>query len=105
MERWAAVEAKDEFVEISLQVRAAEPVIDAECPGFEVGEHAMNSREDCVGGHFADDMRVVIDARRAGICGPAVGFGGGAFGDIGLNESVQACRRIILDDRRADTPR
>ena len=40
--RSAAVESEDELVEIGLQVRASKPVIDAECPGFEVGEDAMN---------------------------------------------------------------
>ena len=65
----------------------------------------MNPGEDDVGGHFVDDMRVVVDARGAGVCGPAVGVGGSAFGDIGLDESVQTRRRIILDDRQADTPR
>ena len=50
----AAVKAEDKLVEIGLQVRAAEPVIDAECPGFEVGEDAMNPGEDDVGGDVAD---------------------------------------------------
>src|SRR5512144_2183671 len=49
----AAVEAKGEFVEIGLQVFAAQAVIDAERPAFEVGEEAMRPREDNVGNHRA----------------------------------------------------
>src|SRR5512147_1954640 len=68
----AAVEARGEFVEIGLQVFATQAVIDAECPAFEVGEDAMRPRQDEVGGHRADDVRLVGDAGGAGIAGPAV---------------------------------
>jgi hypothetical protein len=36
-----AVDAEDELVEIGLEVRAAQAVVDAERPGLEVGEHAV----------------------------------------------------------------
>jgi hypothetical protein len=37
----AAVEAEDELVEIALDVFAAQAVIDAERPAFEIGEDAV----------------------------------------------------------------
>ena len=33
---FASVEAKDELVEVGLQVLAAQPVVDASCPSLEV---------------------------------------------------------------------
>src|SRR3954470_13380407 len=48
-----------------------------------------------MGGHAADDMRIVRDAGSTGIPGPAVGFGGGAGGEIGLEEGMQTIGRIV----------
>jgi hypothetical protein len=93
----AAVEAEDEFIEVGLQVFAAQAVVDAEGSALEVGEDAMGPRQDDVGGHRADDVRLVDDAASAGIAGPAVGPGGGAGFDIGFDEGVQAFGRSILD--------
>src|SRR6266511_2852555 len=87
----AAVEAEDEFVEVRLQVLAAQAMVDAQGPTFEVREHPMGPGEHDMGGHRADDVRIVGDARRAFVGGPAVGLGGGAGGDIGRDEGVQAC--------------
>ena len=39
-----AVEAEDEFVEMGLEVLAAQPVIDAQGPDLEVGEDPVNPR-------------------------------------------------------------
>ena len=58
----AAVEAEDELVEIGLQVLAAQAVIDAQGPDFEIGEDAVRPGQDDMGGHVADDMGIVIDA-------------------------------------------
>ena len=63
----AAVEAEDELVEIGLQVLAAQAVIDAQGPDFEIGEDAVRPGQDDMGGHVADDMGIVIDAGGAGI--------------------------------------
>ena len=71
----ASIEAEDELVEIGLEILAAQAVIDAEGPGLEVGEHAMDPGEHDVGGHRADDMRFMLDVPDAGIGGPAVGLG------------------------------
>ena len=37
----AAIEAENEFVEIGLEVLAAQAVIDTQCPGFEIGKDAV----------------------------------------------------------------
>ena len=84
----AAVEAKDKFVEIGLEVPAAQAMIDAQRPGFEVGKDAVDPGQHDMSGHLADDMGIVFDAGRAGIAGPAVGFGGGAGGEIGGQERM-----------------
>ena len=63
----AAVEAEDELVEIGLQVVAAQAVIDAQGPDFEIGEDPVRPRQNDVGGHFTDDMRIVVDAGGARI--------------------------------------
>ena len=47
----AAVEAKDELVEVGLQVLAPEAVVNAEGPAPEVFDHAVGLRQDEVGGH------------------------------------------------------
>ena len=45
----APVEAEDELVEVGLQVLASEAVVDAQRPGLEVGEDAMNPGQDHMG--------------------------------------------------------
>ena len=43
----AAVEAEDEFVEVALDVFAAQAVIDTERPAFEIGEDAVGPTGSC----------------------------------------------------------
>ena len=43
-----------------------------------------------MGDHRGDDERAVGDAGCAFICGPAVGLGSGAGGNVGGDEGVQA---------------
>ena len=50
----------------------------------------------------SDDVRVVCDAGRAGVAGPAVGPGRGAGGEVGAQEGVQAVGGEVLDPRQAD---
>jgi DDE domain len=73
-----AIEAEGELVEIGLEMGAAEAVVDAQSPGLEVGEHAVHPGQDDMRGHRPDEVRLMVDARDAGIAGPAVGLGGGA---------------------------
>src|SRR6516162_9552864 len=86
----APVEAEDELVEIGLKVFAAQAVVDPQGPDLDVGEDAMDPRQDDMGGHLADDMGIMDEAYRAGIAGPSVGLGGGIRGQVGGEEGVQA---------------
>ncbi len=53
---FAAVEAKDDLIEIGLQMLAVQPVVDASRPSFEVGEDLVDPRQDEVSGGLPDDM-------------------------------------------------
>ena len=55
----------------------------------------MDPGQDDVGGHLADDMRIMDETCGAGIVGPSVGLGGGAGGEVGGEEGVQAGGRVI----------
>src|SRR3979490_970609 len=48
-----------------------------------------------MGGHLADDTRIVADAGSAGIGGPDVGLGGSPGCEIAGDEGMQAIGRII----------
>src|SRR5712671_7739914 len=98
----SAVEAEDEFIEVALEVLAAQPVVDAQGPDLEVGEDPVNPGQDDMGGHLADDMRIVGDAGGAGVSRPTIRLGGGAGGDVGGEEGVEAGGRVIGDLAEAD---
>ena len=55
----ATVESEDELVEIALDMFPSQAVVNAERPGLQVGEDAMDPRQDYMGGDFADDMGIV----------------------------------------------
>ncbi len=92
----------------------AQAVVDAERPGFQVGEGAIGPRQDDVSGHRADDVRIVAmsDAPAAGgkivepqPAGSAVcHLDGTQRQHLALGTaSMPACRRIVLaaqGDRR-----
>src|SRR3569833_2757566 len=98
----AAVEAEDELVEVGLEVFATQAVIDAERPALEVGEDAVGPGQHNMGGHAADDMRVVRDTGSTEVPRPAVGLAGGAGGEIGLEEGMQTIGRIVGHLLQAD---
>src|ERR671920_2265451 len=98
----ASVEAEDELVEVGLEVFATQAVIDAERPALEIGEDAVGPGQHDMGSHAADDMRIMLDAGSTGIPCPAVGLGGGAGGEIGLEEGMQATGRIVGHLLQAD---
>src|SRR3954451_8748385 len=91
----ASVEAEDELVEVGLEVFSAQAMIDAERPALEIGEDAVGPGQHDMGGHTADNMRIVRDAGSTGVPRPAVGLGGGAGGEIGLEEGMQTVGRIV----------
>ena len=90
-----AVKAEDEFIEVGLEVLAAQPVIDAQGPDLEVGEDPVNPREHDVGGHLTNDMGIVGDAGGAGISRPPIGLGGGTAAEVGGEEGVEAGGRVL----------
>src|SRR5438045_6492109 len=98
----ATVEAEDEFIEVGLEVLAAQPVVNAQGPGLEVGEDPVNPRQDDMGGHLADDMGIVGDAGGAGVSGPTIRLGGGASGDGVGEEGVEAGGRCTSDLTQAE---
>ena len=87
MAGFAAVEAKDELIEIGLQMLATQPVVDASRPSFEVGEDLVDPRQDEVSGGFPDDVDIVAIGGDRSVAGPAVGFRdgvgiGGGFDEV-----------------------
>ena len=84
---FAAVEAKDELIEIGLQMLATQPVVDASRPSFEVGEDLVDPGQDEVSGGLPDDMDIVAIGGDRSVAGPAVGFRdgvgiGGGFDEV-----------------------
>src|SRR6516162_5724948 len=96
------VEAKDEFIEVGLEVLAAQPVIDAQGPDLEVGKDPVDPRQDDVRGHLADDMGIMGDAGGSRISGPTVGLGSCARDEIGGEKRMKAGGRIVGDLAEAD---
>src|SRR4051794_8866752 len=98
----ASVEAEDELIEVGLEVFATQAVIDAERPALQVGEDAVGPGQHDMGGHAADDMRIMPDTGSTGVSWPAVGLGGSAGGEIGLEKGMQTTGRIIGHLLQAD---
>jgi hypothetical protein len=69
--------AEDEFIEVGLEVPAAQPMIDAQAPDLEVGEAPVDPGQDDADGHLTHNMGIMVDADGAGIPGPTIGLGGG----------------------------
>jgi hypothetical protein len=68
---------------------AAQAVVDTQRPDFEVREDAVHPGQDDVGGHPTNDVGVVFDAGSAGIGGPSVGLGNGAWCKVAGDERMQ----------------
>src|SRR5690348_949394 len=100
-----AVEAEDEFIKVGWEVFATQPMVDTQGPHLEVGEDPVNPGQDDMGGHLADDVRIVDDAGGAGISGPTIGLGGSAGAEVGGEEGVEAGGRVIGDLAEADATR
>ena len=96
------VEAKDEFIEVGLEVLAAQPVIDAQDPDLEVGKDPVDPGQHDVSGHLTDDVGIMRDAGGTGIPGPTISLGSGSGGDIGGQKTMKAGSRIIGDLAEAD---
>ena len=57
---------------------AAQAVVDAQAPDFEIGEDAVHPGNGFVGVARANNTGIVVDAGAAGIAGLSAGWGGGA---------------------------
>lgn len=99
------IEAEDEFIEVGLEVLAAESVVDAQGPDLEVGKDPVDPGQHDVSGHLTDDMGIMDDAGGAGIPGPTIGLGGGTGGEVDGDKAVQAGGRIIGDLAEPDAAR
>lgn len=70
----AAVLAKDEFIEVDVDVFASQAVILAQRPALHQRESAMAPWQDDTGGHGADDTRIMPTiSGQSGIGGAAIG--------------------------------
>lgn len=96
------IEAKDEFVEVGLEVLAAQPVIDPQDPDLEVGKDPVDPGQDDVRGDLADDMGIMDDVGGSGISGPTIGLGSGPGCEIGGQKGMKAGGRVIADLAEAD---
>ena len=103
--RISAIEAENELIQVCLEMRPAQTMVDALGPRLEVGEGDVYPGQDDVGGHRADDVGIVSDLGRSRIAGPAVGLGGAPRLQRRLDEGVQAVGRIILDHGQAQASR
>jgi len=101
----ASVEAEGELVEIGMEMIATQPMVDAQGPAFEIGEHAVGPRQDDVGSHGADHMGIVVDFGSAGIGGPYVGLEGRPASDVGGDEGADAFGGIVGDGSEAKASR
>ena len=83
-------------------MRPAQPVEGAERPALEIGEHAVGPCQHDMGGPLADDLRIVVVVRQAGIAAPAVGDQARARrGDAG-DKGVETAGGEVLDRRQPD---
>ena len=98
--RFAPVEAEDKFIEVGLQMFAAQAVIDAKPPAFQVGKQPVDAGHDDVCRHRPDDVRIVAHMGHTGVGGKPIRFGGCAGDNIVLQECVQRAGAIIRDDTK-----
>src|SRR3954452_7507313 len=103
--RAAAIEAKDELVQVGLEVLLAQPVIDPQRPPLRVREHAVDPGQDRVGRGIADHPRVVLDVPEPGVAGPAVTDHRAAVRDVAGDEGAERDRRVVADPRQPGPPR
>ena len=101
----ASIPAKDELFEVAAQVRRADAVIGAERPSLEIGEDAMDPRQDHMRRHLADDLGLVVVALEAFVYGEAVAEDGSAFFNSAGDEAFDAGRREVLQRRETDAAR
>ena len=102
----AAVVAKDELIEIGVDMLAPQAVICAQRPALQQREGAVAPGQDDVGRHVPDNARIVpVVAREARIGGVAVGDQRRAKLHIGAHERLDRFGRVVGDHGQAQPAR
>src|SRR3954470_303843 len=87
--RAPAVEPEHELVEVGLEVRRPQPVVDAQRPPLRVREHPVHPGQDQVGRRVAAHPRVVLDVPEPLVARPAVAHHGAALGHVAGDEGAE----------------
>ena len=82
-----------------MQVRRADAVVGPERPTLEIGEDAMDPRQDHMRRHFANDLGLVVVAFEAAVCREAVAEDRCAWFNCAGDEGADVGRREILQRR------
>ena len=93
----AAVEAEGELIEIGLQVFAAQPVINAKPPSFQVRKQPGDAGKDDMRRHRPDDMRLMAEMRHSGIRGKPIGL---AVAPVAILFFMNACGVLVSAEIR-----
>lgn len=93
--RETSIESEDKIDKIDVKVLGTQAVVDAEAPGLEKREDAMDPKWDQMGFHRANDVRIVVDARPGGIALPSVDLHRCCRADIHGDEGMQAVGGIV----------
>jgi len=96
--------AKDELIEITVEMGLPHPVKGAEAPALEVGEHSMDPRQYDMSGHAADHLALVLVLFEAAIGLQPVTDDRGAGRDDATDEAGNARRREVLEPVEPDVP-
>jgi hypothetical protein len=97
-----SIVAKHEFIEVGIDVLAAQAVIRAERPALHQRERTVAPRENDVRRHHADDARIVpVIAGKAGIRRMSIGDQRRAGLHVGAHEGFERRRGVVGDHGEA----
>ena len=102
------IEAEGEFVEVGLQVRVTDPVMDAVQPRFQVCEDEMDDWQILLGdlriAPFSDGEVFVAALGEAGVAAPVVGDERRARHNGALHEAAEQLRAAVRHDGEPNPP-
>src|SRR5271166_1683186 len=102
----AAIVAKYEFLEVGVDMFAAQAMIRPQRPALQQREGAVAPGQDDVGRHVSDNARIVpVIAREPRIGGVAVGDQRRAGPHVGAHESLDRFGRVVGDRGQAQPTR
>ena len=96
------VPAEHEFVEITVEMRLAQSVIDTGAPSLQVGEHSVNPGQQHVGCHGADDFGLVRMLLQALVSRPTIADDLRPTPDATPDEPGQRLGGTVFDPRQPD---